>query len=564
MLPKFLSFVLLLSVLLGSPARAQSWVSTLDTGGGGIGSIAVSPGGRIALLTPREGGIAVLRADGSLEREFVMADPGGDYVALVAATFRDEATLVVAGSVGQRPYMAAIDLATGLAEWESELTYKGQFRHITGTGQGQFVGLGAYHDGENAILACSINATGGVLWFREYVVGPAHDYSSSIDTFSNGDLLMALHYSAGWVLTRTTNFGHEIWSKRYTSSARSLYYARAAVTSTDDIVLGSTAYDSLAGRRKHNAMRLDGQGEVKWFNEYELPALGGADAELRNAVACDDGGVLLGVGLRNPLTGTDTVGGLRLRPDGSVLWLRDFGTTPSPSRLLTFAPATAGGFVAVSAVLLGNPLGYAARILRGSAGGDVGPCTGGFSPVSTSTLPITVTDNPFTFGSYPGGIGSRQLVPVLVSSPLTTVCGLQVPPASSYCAAKVNSQGCTPAIGSTGNASASGAGITVTADQVLNNKVGLLFWGRAAAGTPFQGGTKCVGGATRRTPIQSSAGNAAPNDCSGTYAFTFDPVYMAAKGIAPGETIYSQYWSRDPALGSSTGLTDGLQFTVSP
>ena len=106
--------------------------------------------------------------------------------------------------------------------------------------------------------------------------------------------------------------------------------------------------------------------------------------------------------------------------------------------------------------------------------------------------------------------------------------------------------------------------LRVKASNVLNNKAGLMFWGAAPKATPFQGGTKCVAAPTKRTPLQDSGGNAPPDDCSGLYSFHFNKPYVNSVGLAPGDTVYAQYWSRDPASASTTGLTDGLSFTLCP
>ena len=135
-------------------------------------------------------------------------------------------------------------------------------------------------------------------------------------------------------------------------------------------------------------------------------------------------------------------------------------------------------------------------------------------------------------------------------------------PVSIYCSAKVNSQGCTPTVSTSGQPSAGAGGLTVAATNVLNNKTGLLFWGTNAASNPFQGGTKCVANPVKRTTLQDSGGNPPPDDCSGVYKFTFDGAYMNAQGIVPGDTLYAQFWSRDPSAPFTTGLTDAVKFTV--
>jgi hypothetical protein len=136
--------------------------------------------------------------------------------------------------------------------------------------------------------------------------------------------------------------------------------------------------------------------------------------------------------------------------------------------------------------------------------------------------------------------------------------------ATTYCWAKTNSQGCTPEIFSVGVPSASDSTLRARARFVLNNQNGTLFWGRTPQATPFQGGFLCVEQPVVRTPVQSSGGNPPPADCSGTYSFHFSSTYMGDQGIAAGDQIYCQYWSRDPASPSTTGLTGGLAFFVLP
>lgn len=139
------------------------------------------------------------------------------------------------------------------------------------------------------------------------------------------------------------------------------------------------------------------------------------------------------------------------------------------------------------------------------------------------------------------------------------------PEPMTYCTAKINTQGCLPSVSTEGVASLSIAdSFRVTAANVLNQKSGILFWGHASNSQPFLGGTLCVQGPVRRTPVQSSAGNALPTDCSGTYSFHFSHAYMASKGIFAGDTIHAQFWSRDPTSSSTVGLTDAAAFVVVP
>ncbi|MCK6445727.1 MAG: hypothetical protein L6Q99_04985 [Planctomycetes bacterium] len=134
-----------------------------------------------------------------------------------------------------------------------------------------------------------------------------------------------------------------------------------------------------------------------------------------------------------------------------------------------------------------------------------------------------------------------------------------------YCKAKTNSLGCVPAIAfNSASPSVTGGQLIVSASNVRNQRLGLLFFGFAPFAASFQGGTLCVAPAVTRTPVQSSGGSASGNDCTGTYSFQWTAAYFASKGIGAGNDIFAQYWSRDPGAVAGTGLTDAAQFTTCP
>jgi Tol biopolymer transport system component len=139
-------------------------------------------------------------------------------------------------------------------------------------------------------------------------------------------------------------------------------------------------------------------------------------------------------------------------------------------------------------------------------------------------------------------------------------------PPQVYCTAKVNSLGCTPAIGYLGAASATVAiDFTITATNLRNQAPGVLIYSlNGAAATPFQGGYLCMQSPLVRTGVHSSAGNSGVIDCSGAYAFAFN-AYIAS-GVNPalinGATAWAQFWSRDGAASFGTNLTDALSFVL--
>jgi hypothetical protein len=102
---------------------------------------------------------------------------------------------------------------------------------------------------------------------------------------------------------------------------------------------------------------------------------------------------------------------------------------------------------------------------------------------------------------------------------------------------------------------------------VINNKGGTLYYGVSGQlAAPFQGGFQCVAPPRRRTGVQISGGNPAPDDCSGAYAYDFNARIQSGvdPALAAGVIVDAQYWSRDGAASFQTGLTNAVEFTISP
>jgi hypothetical protein len=139
---------------------------------------------------------------------------------------------------------------------------------------------------------------------------------------------------------------------------------------------------------------------------------------------------------------------------------------------------------------------------------------------------------------------------------------------ATYCAAKTNSQGCLPYVWYSGSPSASASsGFAVNATQVLNKKNGLLFYGYDAVSQAFQGGTLCVKAPVKRTAVQNSGGSSSGADCTGNFSFDLNAYIHSGKDpvlALQGAEVFCQYWYRDPASPSGTGLTNALRFVVNP
>jgi hypothetical protein len=140
-------------------------------------------------------------------------------------------------------------------------------------------------------------------------------------------------------------------------------------------------------------------------------------------------------------------------------------------------------------------------------------------------------------------------------------------PTTTYCTAKVNSQGCTPFMGWSGVPSASSSSpFTLSCSSALNQVSGLLFYSHAPASTPFQGGVRCVDPPLRRTAVLNSGGSASGVDCTGVFSYDFGARIQSGVDttLVAGAEIFVQCWSRDSASPSATSLSNAIRFVIHP
>jgi hypothetical protein len=154
----------------------------------------------------------------------------------------------------------------------------------------------------------------------------------------------------------------------------------------------------------------------------------------------------------------------------------------------------------------------------------------------------------------------------LAGNDAVDIVSLTPPPPATYCTGKLNSAGCVATVSSAGSASAtSNSSFNISANSVVSGKNGLLFFGSSGrTAFPFQGGYLCALPPTRRTLSQPSGGNTAANDCSGNYSYDFNALIRSGvyADLVPGIMVNAQYWYRDPAAPSTTGLTNALEFGI--
>lgn len=137
--------------------------------------------------------------------------------------------------------------------------------------------------------------------------------------------------------------------------------------------------------------------------------------------------------------------------------------------------------------------------------------------------------------------------------------------AQIYCSAKTNTLGCKPQIGFLGCPSAtSPLSCTVLGSNFLNNKPGILIYGKQAANLPFQGGSLCVAAPFLRLGLGNSGGSASGNDCSGAYGMDFNDFVQGGSDptLVPGTSVFMQIWSRDPSDAFGSSLSNALRLKI--
>jgi photosystem II stability/assembly factor-like uncharacterized protein len=244
-------------------------------------------------------------------------------------------------------------------------------------------------------------------------------------------------------------------------------------------------------------------------------------------------------------SGYSTAGVIRTT-DGGQTWFPEAAGLPSTLVYsLTYAPDGSGD------LYCGTQTG-AWRWERAS--GRWQSLTSNQAPITIYWSVETVGTDLVRYGTYGRGIWDYRIPPEHG--------------AASYCTGKVHSQGCAGSMTWSGTPSASlPLSFDVGATQVVAGKNGILFYGYQPHAAPFQGGTLCVKSPLKRTPLQTSTGAPPPAVCSGSFAYDFNPRIQSGvdPNLRPGVRVYCQYWFRDPsALVSTTGLTDGLEFTILP
>jgi outer membrane protein assembly factor BamB len=469
--------------------------------------------------------------------------------------------------------IVAYDLDTGQELWRTTLPFNGNTSQqwiawIGGAKDGRLYASRASNNQPQPIQALAA-ATGAPLW-TSVAQTDAFAYDGVVFA-PDGDPIVGDQTDVYRIDSQT---GQTVWhlSRVRSVSGNCGVAATASAVFADEVVGGGQrilkvdlatglvlyASPTMPGFTEQNAPFLSPDGQAVYF------------ARTQNNVSVDflyafedTGSALVQKWSRPVLWTTSHEHGIG--PDGSIYTFLQSG------EFVRLDPVT-GNVVDTAGVL--SPLGNASPKTAVDAGGNVYVSNGwASSPANNGRVWAFNADlswNYFTLTlSRPnqGGpaLGSKG---TLVACDLGGVHAWRAPAATIHCQGKLNSQGCLPAISFAGAPSATQASpFAIGATMVLNNKIGLFFYGTSGpASSPFQGGTLCVKSPIRRTPVQASGGNPPPDDCSGVYAFDFNAHIQGGTdpNLVAGAQVDAQYWARDPLDPFTTSLSDAVEFTILP
>ncbi len=143
---------------------------------------------------------------------------------------------------------------------------------------------------------------------------------------------------------------------------------------------------------------------------------------------------------------------------------------------------------------------------------------------------------------------------------------------TTYCTAKVGSNGCVPALAIVGNSLIAVTGSSFISLSNLSEKpasvshIGQIFWSTVGPnGVPFHGGFLCVKGPgiVRIAPPINYGGTGGASTCNGSLAQNLN-ASLAANGALAGQTVYVQGWARDTPAFQGIQLSAAFAATIWP
>lgn len=441
---------------------------------------------------------------------------------------------------------------------------------------------------EDAWLA-HFDSMGNQSWIRRFATW-GYDMISALAPDGSGGVylsgstegrlgaLSAGRYDA-WLARFDIN-GNQIWIRQFGGNSDD-FGNGAAEDGSGGVFVSGTTFGSLGGPNSGSydawLAKYDSAGNQIWIRQF-----GSSGSDGAGGASPDGSGGLFVSGatsgsLGGPNSGSDDAWLARYDSAGNRVWISQFGSLQQDFAIGTTLNGSGGAYVVgwTTGSLAGPNAGFYDVWLSNfdSAGNKIWITQFGTTAYDDPSAPASDGSGGLYLGGSTGGSlagPSHGWIDAWLAR-YDGPCGVPI----AYCTAKINSQGCTPSISAGGIPSTTaGSGFTISASNVINNKVGLLLYtnnGRAAI--PFQGGLRCVNTPVRRSIPINSGGTPPPNNCSGVYSLDLNAFASGVLGGAPasylsvaGTLIDTQFWGRDNGFAApdNSSLSNGLEFGICP
>ncbi len=199
-------------------------------------------------------------------------------------------------------------------------------RCVISTEDGGFLVSGltySFGAGNSDVFVVKYNSSGDTLWTRTFGGSIADEIYSIIE--HNGSYVLAgrtYSFGAGnfdvYVIALNSD-GDSLWTRTYGGTITD--GANSIINAEDGFLIVGYTYSFGHGNYDVYVIRIDSSGSVLWQRTY-----GGSDDDVgTSAVACDDGGFIIGGYTYSFTHGADDIYLIKIDSLGNLIWQRNFG-----------------------------------------------------------------------------------------------------------------------------------------------------------------------------------------------------------------------------------------------
>ena len=351
------------------------------------------------------------------------------------------------------------------------------------------------------------DASGNVIWSKQYTVGSASDDAAGIIEDGNS-LVVTGYYNGfssfmdGYIMKLDKANGQVQWIKRYDAENRSTWFGKAAKTNSGYQVLAviTSSFSSLNDQL--SVWNLDTGGTLQNVRKLVIPGNWTISSGWH---AFADGSFLIANGENN--NSSDVIVS-KVSANGVIVWSKKF-QLPGKQQVYSIKPSFDGGYFAVGINSNAGTIPDSTNIfvMKLDSLGDAGTCSG------VNTTDVTVTSPSFT-----SPVGSVLQANVSILDPILNVSAVNFSPASNtmcfYC---VSSPPDVPVVVATANPICAGSSTTLDITSgSLNGATSWKWYTGSCGGTLVGSGFAISVSPTVTTTyyVRGEGGPSGPGNCA--------------------------------------------------